>query len=144
MDNVQTLSAPVPLASIRGWQDFLKQGQGFLTTAGRAYGKQSKVFSPEILYNIISMAIEKFAMAALMRHGVLPYNHTMADLVASLEATFPGQIHTIKAGLLALDSYQDICDPYEFTITPPKREDIPAMLKLAEDFHRLVAGSSED
>lgn len=142
MDKLQTLTAPISLASIRGWQDFLEEGQGFLTTAVRAHAKRSKVFSPDILYNLVAMAIEKFAMAALMRNGVLPYNHTMADLVESLEETFPGQIESIKTGLLALDSHQEICDPDDFTISPPSMEEIPDMLKLADDFHNLVTGSS--
>lgn len=142
IQTIQTLSAPLSPAPIGGWQDFLEQGEGFLATAVGAHGKGRKAFSPEILYNLVAMAIEKFAMAALMRNGALPYNHTMADLVESLEETFPAQINEIKAGLLALDDYQDICDPEDFTITPPAMEEIPGMLKLAEDFHRLVAGSS--
>ena len=74
------------------------------------------------------MAIEKFVMAALMRHGTMPYNHTMIDLVEAMEQTFPGAIADIRQGLLRLDSYQDICDPYDFTITEPDRDEIAAML----------------
>ena len=84
------------------------------------------------------MAIEKFVMAALMRHGTLPYNHTMADLVESMEETFPGAIADIREGLLRLDSYQDICDPYEFTIVEIAMDEIPAMLDLAEKLQQLV------
>ena len=123
---------------IQGWQQFLKDGNGYLHTAQGAYMKGNRIFTPEILYNIIAMAIEKFVMAALMRHGTMPYNHTMKDLVEAMETTFPNRIEDIREGLLQLDSYQDICDPYEFTIVEPGRDEIPQMLGLGERLQKLV------
>ena len=96
--------------SIEGWEDFLHEGEAYLKTAGGAQAKGRQAFTPEILYNIIAMAIEKFVMAALMKYGALPYNHTMGDLVEAMEETFPGALGEIKDKLLALDRYQEICD----------------------------------
>jgi len=130
-----------PLASllpIQGWQEFLEDGSKYLKTANGAFAKRKEIFTTGILYNIVAMSIEKFVMAALMRHGKLPYNHTMIDLVESMEATFPGAIADIREGLLQLDSYQDICDPYAFTIIEPNMAEIPNMLALAEKLQRLV------
>ena len=73
------------------------------------------------------MAIEKFVMAALMSHGAMPYNHTMADLVEALEETFPGAVATIRDGLLQLDKYQEICDLEGFSIRPPEMKKIPSI-----------------
>jgi hypothetical protein len=86
------------------------------------------------------MAIEKHVMAALMRHGTLPYNHTMADLVEAMERTFPHSLDDIREGLLNLDTYQDICDPYDCVIRAPGREEIPGMLDLAKRLQQLVEG----
>ena len=123
---------------IQGWQEFLHDGDGFLKTAVAAHDKRRKVFTAEILYNIVAMAIEKFVMAALMRHGTMPYNHTMTDLVAAMEETFPGEIQDIREGLLRLDSYQQICDLDGFSILLPAMEEIPAMLELADTLKSLV------
>jgi len=123
---------------IQGWQDFLHDGKGFLKTAAAAHAKRNKVFTAEILFNIIAMAIEKFVMAVLMRHGAMPYNHTMADLAAAMEETFPGEINDIRERLLQLDSYQQICDLDGFSIAPPAMAEIPAMLELADTLHYLV------
>ena len=117
---------------ITGWEKFLKEGKEYLRTAEAAYRRQKNIFTPEILYNLITMAIEKFFMAALMRHGTMPYNHTMVDMVESMEETFPDAIQGIRDDLMKLDTYQDICDPYDFTIIAPDREEIPSMLDLAE------------
>lgn len=123
---------------IQGWEEFLHDGEGFLQTAVAAHEKRKKVFTAEILYNIIAMAIEKFVMAALMRHGTMPYNHTMVDLTAAMEETFPGKLDGIRDRLLHLDAYQDICDLDGFSITPPPMEEVPAMLELAETLQSLV------
>ena len=109
-----------------------------MRTATSAYYNGNKTFTPDILYNLVAMAIEKFVMAALMRNGTMPYNHTMADLVEAIEETFPHAIDDIREGLLKLDSYQDICDPYDFTIVTPAMEEIPVMLGLAKRLQQLM------
>ncbi len=124
--------------SIDGWEDYLKDGEGFLRTAVGAHEKQKKVFTSEILYNIIAMAIEKFVMAALMRHGALPYNHTMRDLVEAMDRTFPSAIDELREGLLKMDGYQEICDLDGFRISPPGMDKIPGMLNIAQKLQSLV------
>ena len=135
-----TLSDLKPAQPITGWEDFLADGSGYLNTAVGALVKRREVFTSQILYNLIAMAIEKFVMAALMRYGAMPYNHTMGDLVEAMEETFPGAVSDIRDDLLLLDSYQDICDLEGFSISPPAMEKIPAMLDLAGRVKSLVTG----
>lgn len=123
---------------ISGWQDFLEEGEAYLHTAKSAYTNGRKAFTPEILYNIIAMSIEKLVMATLMKHGALPYNHTMADLVFALDDVFPDYITEIREELLKLDSYQEICDVDSFSITPPMANEIPSMLHLGERLRQLL------
>lgn len=133
------LTSPASIRSITGWEEFFDDGNRYLRTASSAYTKGKEIFTPEILYNIIAMAIEKFVMATLMHHGTMPCNHTMADLVAAMEETFSDDaIADIREGLLNLDKYQEICDPCEYTILPPGRNEIPAMLELATRLQELV------
>ena len=127
-----------PMPEISGWQEFLRQGEGYLKTASGGYARRRKIFTPEILYNLVAMAIEKFAMAALMRHGALPYNHTMADLVEAMDALFPDAIDELREGLLALDRYQEICALDSYSIRPPSTEEVPAMLELARRLKQLL------
>jgi hypothetical protein len=124
--------------AIQGWEEYLSDGDAFLRTALAAHAKKRKAFTPVILYNIVAMAIEKHVMAALMKKGELPYNHTMGDLVAAMEEVFPEAISEIKDGLLDLDRYQEICDVDTFTITPPVGEEISVMLVLAVKMQELA------
>ncbi len=128
----------IRIQSIEGWEDFLHEGEAYLKTAHGAHAKGRQVFTPEILYNIIAMAIEKFVMAALMKYGALPYNHTMGDLVEAMEETFPGALGEIKDKVLALDRYQEICDVDAFMIRPPKAEEIAGMLEIAAQLQTLT------
>ncbi len=124
--------------AIVDWDVFLHDGEAFLRTGIAAHTKGKKAFTPEILYNIVAMAIEKFVMAALMQRGALPYNHTMGDLVESMEEVFPGAMGKLKDGLLDLDRYQEICDIDTFNIVAPAMEEIPEMLALATTMQELV------
>jgi hypothetical protein len=116
---------------IDDWQKFLREGNQFLATASKAHSGGRKAFTPEILYNLVAMAIEKLIMALLMESGNLPYNHTMHDLAESMEEFLPGTLAGLGEELKALDAFQEICDPYNFTIIPPTMEEVDRMLELA-------------
>ena len=123
---------------IKGWEQFLEEGRQFLKTADNAYRQQRKVFSTEVLYNLVAMAIEKLIMAQLMVGGNLPYNHTMHDLVEAMEEFLPGRLQHLGPELKALDAWQEICDLEEYTIKVPDRAEIQQMLEVALELERLT------
>ncbi|HHB76334.1 MAG TPA: hypothetical protein ENK84_07300 [Desulfobulbus sp.] len=127
-----------PMQEIAGWEEFFQDGEAYLKTAAGAHKRRKEIFTAEILYNLVAMAIEKFVMAALMRHGAMPYNHTMVDLVEAMEQNFPDAMKELREPLLELDKYQEICDLDTYTIKPPTMGEIPSMLGLAEQLKSLV------
>jgi hypothetical protein len=135
---IQPSTAITRALPIKGWEDFLREGEAYLKTGHAAHAKGRKTFTPEILYNLVAMAIEKLVMAALMQRGALPYNHTMVDLVEALESVAPGEIAGLTEELVALDRYQEICAVDSFKISPPSAEEIPGMLALAQNLRQVV------
>ena len=137
----------VALADIRpraidDWPRYREEGEQFLRLAERAHEQQKKAFTTTILYNLVAMAIEKLVMAALMRCGRLPDNHTLHDLVAALERWLPETVRGLAEPLCQLDSFQDICDPYAGTITSPSAGEVHSMLILARKLvERLAMGT---
>ena len=134
----------VALADIRpraidDWAQYRLEGEQFLRLAEQAHHRQKKAFTPTILYNLVAMAIEKLVMAALMRCGRLPDNHTLHDLVAALERWLPETVRGVAGPLCELDSFQDICDPYAGTITAPSRREVESMLILARKLEERLA-----
>lgn len=125
-----------PIA-IQNWQEFRRDGEQFLNTALRAHEKKKKGFSPETLYNLTCMAIEKIIMAFLMKNGDLAQNHTMADLLFSLEEHL-GNNSEIAEKLLWLDSFQEICDLDEYTIQTPGPEETSKILNIGSDIYSYL------
>ena len=129
---------------IAGWQQFLGEGNEFLATASKAFALERKAFTPEILYNLVAMAIEKLIMAMLMKSGNLPYNHTMHDLVDSMNDFLPGELMNLGDELKALDAYQEICDVESYSINPPAMAEVAMMLELAGAVQTLTMKSIID
>jgi hypothetical protein len=88
-----------------------------------------KIFTPEILYNLLGLSIEKFFMAAMMRHGDLADNHTFSDLVDSAARIRPVDA-SLAANLKEAETYQNICPAFDGYM----RKDIPreAILKMID------------
>jgi HEPN domain-containing protein len=125
------------LVQLEDWRSFNKEGDDYLKTALRAATKRREVFTAEILYNLAAMAIEKHIMALLMFHGDLADNHTMRDLVHSLERHLslePG----LRERLLFLDTFQDICDLESYRHTPPGEAELAQILRTAEEVQGFV------
>ena len=127
--------------AIEDWGQYRLEGEQFLNLAENAFIKKKATFTTAILYNLIAMAIEKLVMAALMEIGRLPYNHTMHDLVAALEEWLPETIRGMEESVRALDSYQEICDPYHCTIKVPTLTEIETMLALARRLEQRLASA---
>lgn len=117
------------------WSEFMTEGDAYLKTA-RGGQKRPGVFTPEILYNLLAMAIEKHIMAALIFKGTLADNHTFTDMIHSAEKLCPLD-DALTEKLIALESYQEICpvfDGYNRKAFPI--EDVPGMVAAAEEVQR--------
>ena len=130
--------------SIKGWEEFLREGNQFLATANNAHAQRKEPFTTAILYNLVAMAMEKLIMALLMKSGKLPYNHTMHDLVEAIDKFLPGELAGLGEGLKRLDGFQDICDMESYSISPPTMGQIGGMLTLALEVQARVIASVID
>lgn len=111
---------------IQNWEVFLEDGKRFLKTATNGAGKPEK-FTPDILFNITTMAIEKYIMAYLVKEKSLPFNHTMVDLLEGLKV-----VTTVDADLekrmMYLNDFQEICSLEHYDRKIPKNDDIPYII----------------
>ncbi|OQX12396.1 MAG: hypothetical protein BWK76_17705 [Desulfobulbaceae bacterium A2] len=126
-----------PLVQLDDWRRYHRDGEQFLHTAEEAARKRPEVFTPEILYNVVAMAIEKYIMAFLMYHGDLAENHTMGDLLRAVEL-HTGPQPELAARLLRLDAYQEICDMDSYKRRPPSTDDLPDILATGREVREFV------
>ncbi len=111
---------------------FMEEGDAYLKTA-RGGQKRPGVFTPEILYNLLAMAIEKHIMAALIFKGTLADNHTFSDMIHSAKELCPLDDALIEK-LIALESYQEICPVFEgYNRKEFPSEEVSVMVAAAEE-----------
>lgn len=127
------------LVQIADWRNYFTDGEKYLRTASAGQSRRPEIFTPEILYNLVTMAIEKFCMGFLMSRGDLADNHTMVDLLHSLarHLTLPPDL---ARDLRDLDAFQEICDLDTYSRQPPSRRQIDAMLGVARATQAFLAG----
>ena len=89
------------------WKKYFDDGDSYLKTATKGRQNQTK-FNPIMIYNITTMAIEKFFMAFFLYNHKMPTNHTMQDLADSIKEIIPME-SSLYADLVRLDTYLDIC-----------------------------------
>ena len=130
------------LVQIDDWRQYIKEGGQYLKTATSAAERRGDVFTPEILYNLTAIAIEKFLMGFLMYHGDLADNHTMQDLINAVEGV-AGRQEEIAEKMLYLDSFQEICDLDTYNRRAPEPEDMPHILAIGHEIKEFVAARVE-
>jgi len=121
-------------ASIQEADQYLKTAVGGL--------KRETVFTPEILYNVLGMSIEKYCLALLYYKEKMPDNHTFLDLVDAMSAvvSFPADL---KEELKALQGYQEICSLSTYVRNVPDRAAILEMIETTRKLESFVKTTCE-
>jgi len=122
---------------MQDWQIFIDEGDRYLKTAVGGSRNRPRVFTPEILYNLVAMAIEKHAMGYLMYHSQLPDNHTLRDLMDAVRA-LGGLDDDLYGKVVDMDRFQEICSVFQYHREVPKAEDIDSFLDLGDQIRAFV------
>ena len=131
------------IVPISDWQTYYRDGNQFLKVACGAVSKKIVSFTPEILYNLVAMAIEKLIMAFLMKNGDLADNHTMADLLDALERHV-GKHQRLTEKFAFLASFKDICELESYRRLDPTPAEIDRILAIGVEVQGLLAPHLQD
>ncbi|MEZ4526117.1 MAG: hypothetical protein R2941_09390 [Desulfobacterales bacterium] len=128
------------------WKQYIEDGNRYLKTAVNGHENRKQVFTPEIIYNIVSMSIEKQIMGLLMYHNRLPENHTLRDLTDAMKefcsaekgksVCFPDDL---SEKLVAMDRFQEICCLEAYHRQIPCNSDVPAFIDIGKKVQAFVA-----
>ncbi len=119
------------------WETFIDEGTKYLRTAVNGAVKRKEVFTPEILYNITAMSVEKHIMGYLLYHHKLPENHTLRDLADAMSAN--SDISASLCEKLAyMDSFQEICSLAAYSRSIPDEADVAKILEIGKEVKALV------
>ena len=136
--NIVQIDSAKNIVPIDNWEEYRRDGEQFLRTASAAHQQQKKAFSPEAIYNLTCMGIEKIVMAFLMLRGDLAENHTMGDLLRAVEHHL-GPDPDFAQKMQYLDSFQEICDLDNYKVLTPTTTDIELILAIGTEVReRLI------
>lgn len=130
--------------AISGTEDFLREGDSYLKVVVNAH-KRPEIFTAEMRFNLLTMAIEKHVMAILMSAGQLPHNHAFLDLLEALKWVLPIS-EDVDQQLRSLDKRESMCslEMSERDIPDTERlEPIIALgLRVKQAAHEMVSGQA--
>ena len=119
------------------WHEYVNDGCKYLKTAVNGSVKRKNVFTPEIIFNIVAMSIEKNIMGYLLYNNCLPENHTLRDLADAVRLIYPFE-NDLFEKLVDMDRFQEICciDLYERKI--PDEDDVKEFLDIGQKVRAFV------
>ena len=118
------------------WKQFISDGDKYLKTALNGT-RRKEVFTNDLLYNIVSMAIEKHFMGLLLFHNKMPDNHTLIDLIRSIKEITEIE-SDLEKNIEYMDDFQNICaiDTYEIKI--PNEKEVEIFLATGKKVQEFV------
>lgn len=133
------MDTPVPTAgaALTDWEVFLREGRQYRTLMKGA-SRRPAVFTPEIVYNIAGMALEKMIMGYLMKHGALPEGHTLVELLQALQGRMEVPA-TLQQDVLFMEGFQEICGMYEeYQRTAPDQNSLQRIVTAVDAISELI------
>lgn len=119
-----------------GWMVFYQEGKQYLDIVKGAHQKEQK-FTPEIIYNLACMSIEKLFMSYFIKIGKMPYDHTLIDLVESMNEykKIPTEL---EEKLLHMNNFQEICSIEHYERSIPTHKDIETFITALEQTKAFI------
>lgn len=111
---------------IEGYDKMIKEAESYFNSARRGF-YNSKKFNEELVFNIITMSVEKFLVGLLMSKGIMPVNHVIKHLLEETEEHFTLN-ESIKKTLSVIDDYLYICSMDSFTSKIPSKAELEELI----------------
>lgn len=86
---------------------FFNEAEGFFQRAVSSR-KRPEIFTPEILYYLAAMAMEKYFSAFLASRGTLAQHHTMQAMLSMVQE-YENSASGLTDDMIFMDSFHDLC-----------------------------------
>ena len=115
------------------YKEFYEHAVKYHNLAKKGFLKRPEVFTNEILYNVLGLAIEKYVMSLMTFNGEMPEGHTFFDLIeaAKTKISIPDKL---SKSLIELEAHQNLCPVFN----PQGAKDIPNDI-----IHQMIDATNE-
>ena len=118
------------------WQEHIDTGRKYLQTARNGLARPA-VFPPELIYQIIAMAVEQLLVGLWQYHNQMPADHTLDGLVDGLAAICPLD-KDLSDKIKHLARFDDMCPLVPVNRSIPGDMEIRAMLAVGQQVVAFV------
>ena len=127
----------------KGWDFYYEEGKRFYLTAHNSYKGKGKSFNNELLFNIISMSMERLLVSLLLYNNKMPLSETVSGLIRELGdiVSWPEELRK-KVRLLNRFVYLCSLEPTPMKI--PNNEEMVEIMDIARELKELVAIEIEE
>jgi len=115
---------------------FITEAEAYYKTAHGGVNRKH-IFTNEILYNIISMSIEKYLMGFLTSKNQMPACHTLGNMIKEVKQHIPVEDGLAKK-MDHFDKLQFICSFALFKKEPISDNDIMDMITVLKEIRAMV------
>ena len=121
---------------LEGYDTMIKGADSYYGSAKRSFEKGTK-FSEELVFNILTMAVEKYLVGLMMSVGEMPANHVIKHLLVEADGHFKIDESIIES-LSKVDDYLYICSMDDFTNRVPDKKELAIILEAVEKLKTFV------
>lgn len=115
---------------------WITEANGYFKAATGGLNRKN-IFTNEILYNIISMSIEKYLMGFLVSRNQLPQCHTLSNMIQEVKELTPVTDYIVQK-MNYFDKVQQICSLVNYDKNIITDRDILVMIDLLKQIRVMV------
>ena len=120
------------------WDFYYKEGLGFYKSATNSYAGKGKAFNNELLFNIISMAMERMLVSLLLYNKKMPLSEMVSGLIRELKdvVEWPEEF---RSEVRWLNKFVHLCSLDPTPMKVPDDEEMKKVMKIAKEVKERVA-----
>jgi hypothetical protein len=117
----------------------IREGDRFLRTAVNG-SRRPEIFSNELRYGILTMAVEKYLVGVFSYHRCMPEGHTLGSLAAGADRITP-MAASLRAAIQRIENFQELCSLETYHRRAPGDGELQAMLQTGEEVRGYAASA---
>jgi hypothetical protein len=121
----------------RDWEFYYIEGVGFYNRAFRSYVGEGNIFNNELLFNILSMSMERLLISLLLFHKTMPVSETVSGLMREVK----GKVNCsdeVYADVRWLNRFVHLCSLDPTPMKVPNNLEIAKVVRIAEQVKEMV------
>jgi hypothetical protein len=121
----------------KDWSFYFNEGISLHKTAKKSLSNPEKRFNNELIFNILSMSMERLLISVLLQNKKMPYSETISGLMRESKE-FLNWPEGLAKNVLWLNRFVHLCSLDPSPLKIPTDEELLRVMQIATDVRSLV------